>query len=500
MVLSFHHLLGKIKILRTLELDYMKQMMEKTRKLNIYYSSDVKITNFLVCKLSSIDNINTDLREPIDVCNKVCRFHPLLRALGIQTKESRIGIALNSTNGWNVNCIMKSLELDYKWQLINRIWYASHLRSSNYVIQLTHSMLPLSLLILGCYTCSINRYQYTSIADLLDMSIVRDNGSCRICNIECTSTSMFHHSKLSQYDMKWTKWNRNENRELAMICTNWIEDVDVSATILLESLKNECNEWLKNKSNDSMNYIKDVAEDLYSCDSKTFISNMVNMKTKNIIIPLIDGTGSIVPIMIIFCIRDSLREYKSNYVILSNMKLSFYIWIILSESAIFNLLFWLSYQHILSPLYIIINLGIICIQWYSNVLSMMFTDILTDSGIILTSILNESIQILLMLMVLYSNKFIKGQLIEFTNLNINMNDMLLGCILYSIDGWHLYHLTIGIYLLTIAFNVSNWTQYHMSQVVYQLRVRLHHMFYNILRSRKGMKYALVYVDIGKSSL
>jgi len=65
---------------------------------------------------------------------------------------------------------------------------------------------------------------------------------------------------------------------------------------------------------------------------------------------------------------------------------------------------------------------------------MMFTDILTDSGIILTSILNESIQILLMLMVLYSNKFIKGQLIEFTNLNINMNDMLLGCILYSIDG------------------------------------------------------------------
>ena len=161
------------------------------------------------------------------------------------------------------------------------------------------------------------------------------------------------------------------------------------------------------------------------------------------------------------------------------MKLSFYIWIILSESAIFNLLFWLSYQHILSPLYIIINLGIICIQWYSNVLSMMFTDILTDSGIILTSILNESIQILLMLMVLYSNKFIKGQLIEFTNLNINMNDMLLGCILYSIDGWHLYHLTIGIYLLTIAFNVSNWTQYHMSQVVYQLRVRLHHMFYNI---------------------
>jgi len=260
--------------------------------------------NGLGIKVSSNTN-RTNLKT--DTLNRVGRFHPLLRATIMNKNTKNIidrGIALNSTNGWNVNCI-KYL----KWQLLDRIWYASHLRSSNYMIQLTHSMLPLSLLILGCYTCSINRYQYTSIADL---SSERDNGSCRICNIECTSTSIV----ASELDMKWTKWNGNENRELATICTNWIEDVDVSATILLESLKNECNEWLKTKSNDSRNdYFKDVAEDLYSCDSKTFISNMVNI-TKNIIIPLINGTGSIVPIMIIFCIRDSLREYKSNYVIM----------------------------------------------------------------------------------------------------------------------------------------------------------------------------------------
>jgi hypothetical protein len=35
--------------------------------------------------------------------------------------------------------------------------YSTHLRSSDVMIQLTHSMLPLSLLILGCYTCSIYR-------------------------------------------------------------------------------------------------------------------------------------------------------------------------------------------------------------------------------------------------------------------------------------------------------------------------------------------------------
>jgi hypothetical protein len=69
-----------------------------------------------------------------------------------------------------------------------------------------------------------------------------------------------------------------------------------------------------------------MAEDLYSHQYATSggiktISNMVNI-TKNIIIPLINGTGTIFPVMIIFYIRDSLREYKSNYVVLGSMKIS----------------------------------------------------------------------------------------------------------------------------------------------------------------------------------
>ena len=68
-----------------------------------------------------------------------------------------------------------------------------------------------------------------------------------------------------------------------------------------------------------------VAEDLYSHQYGLWSEPIKTISnTKNIIIPLINGTGILMPVMIIFCIRDSLREYKSNYVILSSMKLSIY--------------------------------------------------------------------------------------------------------------------------------------------------------------------------------
>jgi hypothetical protein len=70
------------------------------------------------------------------------------------------------------------------------------------------------------------------------------------------------------------------------------------------------------------------AEDLYShqygLETIKTISNTGTNVTKNIIIPLINGTGTIFPVMMVFCIRDSLREYKSNYVVLSSMILALY--------------------------------------------------------------------------------------------------------------------------------------------------------------------------------
>lgn len=84
--------------------------------------------------------------------------------------------------------------------------------------------------------------------------------------------------------------------------------------------------------------VNDVSKDLYSTELR-LLSNTGNNVTKNIILV---ADSSTIPFFcwIVFCIRDSLREYKSYYVTLSSMKLSLYNCCIISESAVFNLLFW----------------------------------------------------------------------------------------------------------------------------------------------------------------
>jgi len=117
----------------------------------------------------------------------------------------------------------------------------------------------------------------------------------------------------------------------------------------------------------------------YGLETIKTISNTGS--TKNIIIPLISGTGTIFPVMIVFCIRDSLREYKSKYDILSNLKISLYNWTITSESAVFLVLAALAYQVILSPTYLTINLWIVNIQLNSDDLSLKNTNLLSASAI-----------------------------------------------------------------------------------------------------------------------
>ena len=354
----------------------------------------------------------------------------------IASNRSQLSISMTTGMKWMeehpkgwidswVNCIKTysdgvQLEL-LKWFAypISMVLYANHLRSSNVLIQLTHSMLPLSLLILGCYTCSIYRWSLDMIAGTsiatYEGYMSRDNGS-EICNIECTSTL----------------------------------DVDVSAQ---ESIQQESTHLNNTNTIHKIISILDGAEDLlyshrYGLETIKTISNMVKI-TKNIIIPLINGTGTIFPVMIIFCIRDSLREYKSNYVILSSMKLSLYNWFILSESAIFNLLFWSSYQHILSPLYITINLCVVFIQLCSYELSLKNTNILSNSGLIF-GYHNVIVSWLgLILLYLCSIIFVEGQTLELTNQTICVNDIHVSWVFYSIDGCHLYHIIVGNIILSV---------------------------------------------------
>jgi hypothetical protein len=162
-------------------------------------------------------------------------------------------------------------------------------------------MLPLSLLILGCYTYSIYRLSI-DIAGTSIAYMSRDN-RCNICNIECSS---------------WTAHDDKNGAIRVMVSSYYM----ISNAI-------EVNNILSDHNVISINYIiiqapfLDLYSHQYGLETIKTISN-TGYITKNIIIPLINGTGTVFPVMIIFCIRDSLREYKSNYVILSSMKLSLY--------------------------------------------------------------------------------------------------------------------------------------------------------------------------------
>jgi hypothetical protein len=213
---------------------------------------------------------------------------------------------------------------------------------------------------LGCYTCNIYRVSLTSIATY-EGYMSRDNGSFvrRIRNIECTSTSLTSMNIIStpigEHVMEGTgmEWK-------CMIFMD-VNDVDVSAIQNLPFITNENNldQTIIRPDMTNISDMEGMAEDLYSHqyglrETIKTISN--SYKIQNIIIPLFNGTGSVFPVMIIFCIRDSLREYKSNYNVLSNMKLSFYKLLMISEVTIICLILWLANQSILSPLYMTYNL------------------------------------------------------------------------------------------------------------------------------------------------
>jgi heme/copper-type cytochrome/quinol oxidase subunit 3 len=114
------------------------------------------------------------------------------------------------------------------------------------------------------------------------------------------------------------------------------------------------------------------------------ISNTGIYETKNNISPLFNGTVTIFIGLILFCIRDSLRESKANYVIISNMQLVLMYCFIISESVIFCILFSMSYVYLLSPICLICKVTLIYVVMNVYELSLKSTNLLTISAIILT--------------------------------------------------------------------------------------------------------------------
>jgi hypothetical protein len=147
------------------------------------------------------------------------------------------------------------------------------------------------------------------------------------------------------------------------------------------------------------------AEDLYSHGILRLSHN---------IIPYVNGTGT-GTVMILLCFRDSLREYKSSYVIIMANKISLYNGLIISESTIFNLLFCIAFNQLLSPLYESLNLCSSLINLCSYDMSLKNTNVLSNGAMLLgyQSCIGNCMSILLI-----SNIFMNIQGIELIDVSI----------------------------------------------------------------------------------
>ena len=146
--------------------------------INLPYS----ISMFLL--VISVNHTNTIWKVPIRVQLMEKSTRTLMEFLFNLLPLSKPGIISYMGKQIEVNCI-KTYSDGVQLELLSV--KAHHIRSSNVFIQLTHSMLPLSLLILSCYTCSIYRIPLDKSIATYKGYMSRDNGS-EICNIECIST------------------------------------------------------------------------------------------------------------------------------------------------------------------------------------------------------------------------------------------------------------------------------------------------------------------------
>jgi len=146
---------------------------------------------------------------------------------------------------------------------------------------------------------------------------------------------------------------------------------------------------------------------------------------------------------------------------------------------VFGTLFWSSYQHMWSPLYISLNLWVVMICVNSCELSLKNTNLLSNSGIIFGYHYIIGSWLCMLLGYMWSLLFLEGQLCEFVLVWVNMNDTLIGWVLYVIDGCHLYHIVVGNMLLCMMCNIVSGSVYMWICCVCLIRYGVHIKWYNL---------------------
>jgi heme/copper-type cytochrome/quinol oxidase subunit 3 len=181
-------------------------------------------------------------------------------------------------------------------------------------------------------------------------------------------------------------------------------------------------------------------------------------------------------VLIIFCIRDSSREYKTTYNLMWQLKISLYNSCIISESGIFLTVFWSSYQHSITT---ITYRSYEFKRIYTNELWCIGTDLLSTSGICLSYQVLVVWLMCFILCVLSWDMFVSVQLTEFSNSSIYVNECVSSVLFYSVDGCHMYHVVLGYLGIDLLLCVDHCCLCPAIYNIVHVKVSFHHLFYSL---------------------
>ena len=153
--------------------------------------------------------------------------------------------------------------------------------------------------------------------------------------------------------------------------------------------------------------------------------------------------------------RDAIRETTSRCsTVIHGTYIYYFIILILSETLLFMVLFWVIFHFILSSHYMLVESVFIpepCELAYGTAL------LLSSAGISIGTMLTSRDCLVLyywsmVSSLTWSMLFILTQTNEFNYLGYYMNDSELGCIYISISGLHFIHVSYGVIVLGASSN------------------------------------------------
>merc|ERR1711979_105159 len=183
-----------------------------------------------------------------------------------------------------------------------------------------------------------------------------------------------------------------------------------------------------------------------------------------------------------FWFRDLLREINKKYEILLMVLFLVFFLFLVSEALLFISFFWASFHSLSSP-----TLGIWpgegfylpdpCELTFANTLLLSNAAVSLGGAFVSLEISSQYYIFFALFSFCLSSLFISLQIKEFRIMALSINDSLYSCFFFFLTGLHFFHLTVGLFLLSLFFWGCSFP-YKISYFV-NLRVLEVHLFYNL---------------------